>query len=1132
MAALLAAAMFSRGALYAQSVNQFAQTVDFTQIKALPNHRPQWANPANDTGTMPPQQVLPPLTIVLSRSPQQESAFERLLADQQNTASPDYHRWLTPAEVGERFGLSQQDIAGVTGWLQSQGLHVNWISPSRIFIGFSGSAAKVGRAFQTELHGYKVNGVQRFSVSSDPMIPIALAPMFKAIRGLYTINEQPLHHLTSLNSTSPELTTGGGHYVTPADFATIYDLPTGLHGYGETIGIVGESRTDFADFSNFDTLTGAGVPNPTEIVPTAYGGVDPGPAYAAPPAAGVSTGAQGEATLDVTRAGSVASAANLLLVIATSASGGIGADAQYLVQTSPVPAQAMTISFGGCESEAGASGVDFWDTLFQQAAAEGISVFVASGDSGASGCDSYNAAPPASPSPNSPNYICSSSYATCVGGTEFNDAGDPSLYWNSLNGEGYSSAIGYIPEGGWNEPLNASSEPQAASSGGGVSAFIPTPAWQTGTGVPTARSGRYTPDIAFSAAGHDGYFACFAAGSGSCVSGPNGLPFEFFYGTSAASPDMAGIAALLDQNLGAAQGNLNPGIYATAAVFPTAFHDVTVGTSGVGSCDLSTPSMCNNSIPSPTTLTGGQAGYLVTSGYDEVTGLGSLDANTFIYNFTTSLAKITPTVYLSGTFYITTAQELDVLVSVAAGPNQPTPTGTAILTTGSYTSAPISLIGTAVYITLPAGTLAVGEHTIAVAYTPDSTSSSTYTAASSTATITVVVPPKIAPALTVTPSASIITNSETLTVAIALNGGAGNPTPTGSVTVTCGSYASLATTLAGGAATIIVPAGSLAVGGDTLTAAYTPDSASSSTYTTSSNFAPITNAGARISPSVMPMPSESSITTVQALTVTITVSGGTGNPTPTGSVTLTSGSYASAVTMLGIGGATIDIPARTLPTGTDTLTCAYTPDAASSSMYQSDSGSNSVLVVAAPPPSFTVSGSSVSIAPGATIATTSIVAVTPSGGFTGSVGLTATLTSSPAGALDLPTFSFGTTSPVNISGTTASIATLTINTTAATTGAVAYPKQRGVPWYAPGGAALGWILLFGIPARRRIWRTMFGVLFLFVAIVGGVFACGGGGGGGGGGTNNPGTTPGAYAITVTGSSGTTVETATVGLTVQ
>ncbi len=182
-------------------------------------------------------------------------------------------------------------------------------------------------------------------------------------------------------------------FLAPADFATIYDLPAGLTGAGTTIGIVAEARTDFADFNNFNGLTGSTFSNPTEVVPTAFGGIDPGPAYTTQQSCSPSSPCgqlldlQGEATLDVLRSGSVAPGASLLSVVASSASGGVAVDAEYIVESTPAPAQVMTISFGACESEAGPSGVDFWDTLFQQAAGEGISVFVSSGDSGASGCD-------------------------------------------------------------------------------------------------------------------------------------------------------------------------------------------------------------------------------------------------------------------------------------------------------------------------------------------------------------------------------------------------------------------------------------------------------------------------------------------------------------------------------------------------------------------------------------------------------------------------------------------------------------------------------------------------------------------------------------------------------------------------
>jgi hypothetical protein len=290
----------------------------------------------------------------------------------------------------------------------------------------------------------------------------------------------------------------------------------------------------------------------------------------------------------------------------------------------------------------------------------------------------------------------------------------------------------------------------------------------------------------------------------------------------------------------------------------------------------------------------------------------------------------------------------------------------------------------------------------------------------------------------------------------------------------------------------------------------------------------------KTAPTVTVTPSSTSITTAQALTVTTAVSGGTGKPTPTGTVTLTSGTFTSAASTLSSGGATINVPAGSLAIGSDTLTVSYTPDSSSSSTYNSATGSNSVTVTTAVNPTFTVSGTAVTVAPGATTGNTSTITVTPTGGFTGNVTLTAT-SNYPSADPAAPTFSFGTTSPVNITGASAGTATLTITTTASSTsGCTAVNlKPRGVPWYAGGSAVLACVLLFGIPARRRRWLTLLGMMALLVALSSGVLACGGGGGGGGcTPTNVPGTTAGTYTITVTGTSSATTATGTVTLTVQ
>jgi pseudomonalisin len=650
---------------YAESDDLVRTPVNFANRVSLTGHHPAWANPVNDAGTVSADLAINNLTLVLARSPHMERAYTQFLQDQQNPGSPNYHHWLTPVEVGERFGVSSHDIHAVTAWLQSQGLHVDSISNSRERILFSGSASAVAGAFGAEMHYFTFAGEKRISVAADPQIPAAFGKVIKSVNGLYTVKLYSQHrtetvHVPPLNVAldqkvvSEATTPTGDHVIFPADFAVIYDLNSvsgGINGAGQTIAVVGRSRVCAQDITNFDKLAGVTINlvPANGIVPP--GGVDPG--AAACTSVNNPNPDQGEATLDVTRSGSIAQGANIALIVSsdTATQDGIQIDTEYAVDTNPVPAQIMTISFGGCESEAGAAGVQFWDSLFKQGAAEGISVFVSSGDSAAAGCDTAFKTPPANQIL-SPNSECSSSYATCVGGTEFADTANPTQYWSVNNGPNFESAISYIPEGAWNEPLNSQKQLQVAGTGGGVSAFIATPTWQVGTGVPSARTGRYTPDVAFSASAHDAYFGCEAAESGNCVVNVNNsFSFVEFSGTSAAAPDMAGIVALLNQKEGSAQGTLNPNLYSLAAT-PTnnVFNDVTVATSAVTNCAVTTPSMCNNSTAGPTGLTGGLAGYLVTVGFDEATGLGSINVANLLTNWisttiptTTKLISLAPT---------------------------------------------------------------------------------------------------------------------------------------------------------------------------------------------------------------------------------------------------------------------------------------------------------------------------------------------------------------------------------------------------------------------------------------------------------------------------------------------------------
>jgi subtilase family serine protease len=584
----------------------------------LAGHIPRWANPAADAGPVAADTNLH-LTFVLSRAPQLQAAFTQLLADQQDPASPRYHQWLTPQQVGELYGPTQHDIDALTAWLTSRSLAPSELSPSRIFLTVSGPVSAVSVALSTSFHSFTLNGEPRLSTTQEPALPAALAAIVQSIAGLSDTPIQPMGHGQAVSASSsvaePRFTNNSSHYVTPGDFATIFDLNTpylaGFTGVGQKVAIIGRSRVVATDISEFETNTGLPSNSPNTIVP----GTGPDPGLSG-------NGDESEATMDVQRVLGTAPSAQVDLVVLPNSGGGVFTAAQYEVNTLNDPV--MNISFGSCEASTGSAGVKSWDSLFSQAASQGISVLVCAMDSGAATCDTEFATPPATQQL-SINAICSSSYATCAGGTEFADTANPSLYWSSSNKSGLTSALSYIPEGAWNEPGSAGSY-VVASGGGGASIYIAKPSWQTGTGVP-ADGARDVPDISYPSAAHDGYYGCYALGNGDCANNR----YEYFYGTSNAAPAMAGVAALLNQRTGARQGNLNPTLYRLAATpANNVFHDTTVATSGISGCSASVPSMCNNSTPSPTALTGGLVGYLLTAGYDQVTGWGSIDGNNLL----------------------------------------------------------------------------------------------------------------------------------------------------------------------------------------------------------------------------------------------------------------------------------------------------------------------------------------------------------------------------------------------------------------------------------------------------------------------------------------------------------------------
>jgi len=570
---------------------------------------PSFASSSNDQGHLSPNETIGHIMITLRRPPARQQAFEAFLSDLQNPNSARYHSWMNPSDIGSEFGPSDSDITKITDWLTSQGLRVEEVSSSRTIITFTGTVDQLEKTFSSELHRYIKNGRSRIAINRDPSIPAAIAAIVQGVVGLSTLSSRStLSGFDSPPSVSPRplLTTPtGSHAIFPADFAAIYDLNllywSQITGAGQTVAVIGDSRVENSDIEDFEALAGLPIVDPVVVIPPL--GADP-----------LTTRDQEqlEATLDVERVLGTAPGAKVTLVVSADDANGNGVSlaSQYAIQQNL--AQVVNISFGSCEAEAGQSATTLYNNLFSQAAAQGISVFVSSGDAGAAGCDTTAVAPPLVQQ-KSPNYICSSGYVTCVGGTEFVEGSGQ--YWASSG-----TATGYIPEGAWNDSTSL----MVSGTGGGASQFISKPSWQTGAGVP-ADGARDTPDISLSASpNHDPYAICAAFAGSSCSTGI----FHYVGGTSAAAPGMAGIQALINQRVGKAQGNINSFLYTTAAnTSLNAFQDVTLASTGIANCIIGTPSLCNNSTSGPSALpSSGVQGYTLGTGYDQATGLGSIDA--------------------------------------------------------------------------------------------------------------------------------------------------------------------------------------------------------------------------------------------------------------------------------------------------------------------------------------------------------------------------------------------------------------------------------------------------------------------------------------------------------------------------
>lgn len=675
----------------AQNVTRrITQAVDNANRVTLRGNVHPLARHEFDRGLEPDSLLMDHMFLLLTRSSEQESALQTFLTQQQDKSSAEYHHWLTPEQFGERFGPSDADLQILDAWLSSQGFQAIKNSNGRTLIDFSGNAGLVRAAFRTEIHRFVVNGDERWANVSDPQIPSALAPVVGGVVGLNNFPLKPMHRVSGTFSrskatgrVSPLFTFSGGvcslgpglsaptcYAVGPFDFATIYNvLPlwnAGIDGTGQTIAVVGESNVNLQDIRNFRGLFGLPANDPVVIIPP--GDLDPG-----------QTGDDNEteADLDVEWSGAVAKNASIDLVTAAGANGLLDA-ISYVVQQNLAPI--VNVSFGECELGLGSSGNKLFNGLWQQASAQGTTVLVATGDQGSATCDTQSAAATLGLAVSG---FASTPFNVAVGGTDFDDLGNQTTFWNATNNSTtQASAKGYIPEAAWNDSCanpelfsmfaTASAEatcnnPAAvdfllvAGGGGGVSrCTAPTgtdpstcsggyakPPWQRAAGVPSDGK-RDVPDISlFAGNGLNAsfYIVCQSDGThgNSCDLNSPFMNFMGVGGTSAASPAFAGIMALVNQKTGSAQGNVNPVLYAifqqqsqsacNSSLGPASscvFNDVTSGTIAMP-CVNGSP---NCKVAHSTDSVGVLSGFSATAGYDLATGLGSVNAANLVNTWT------------------------------------------------------------------------------------------------------------------------------------------------------------------------------------------------------------------------------------------------------------------------------------------------------------------------------------------------------------------------------------------------------------------------------------------------------------------------------------------------------------------
>ena len=603
LAAVLTVSSFSQ----IKATNRITQAASDQQVSVLRGNVHPLVQRAVDSGPVEASMQLSRVVMHFKRSAAQQQALDQLLAEQQDPASPNYHKWLTPEQFAARFGMTTSDRAKIESWLQAHGMKVVEVARGGDWIAFSGSAAQIGAAFHTQIHHYSLNGEPHIANATDPAIPAAFADVVSGIQSLTDFRPKP-----RVRKVQPKFTSNisGSHFLAPDDFATIYNLTglynAGITGTGQKIAVMGQSDINLSDVQAFRTAAALPTNTPTKTLVT--GSSNPG----------ILSGDVDEANLDIEWSGAVARNASILYIFSTNVFNSM----QFAIDQNLAPV--ISISYGDCEPHFMSSDIASLVAMAQKANAQGQTIVGPSGDDAATDCDfSTNTNIPVTLATQGlqVDVPASMPYVTGVGGTAFNEGSGN--FWNSNNTAGGGSAVSYIPEIAWNDTaVEIANGGSITGSGGGASTLFTKPSWQVGTGVPNDNA-RDVPDIAFNASvTHDGFLTC---SQGSCPNptATNGAGFRaadnsltVVGGTSAGVPVFAGIVALLNQQTSSTQGNVNPKLYTLAASNPSAFHDITSG-DNKAPCQTGTTN-CPN---------GGSIGFTAGPGYDQVTGLGTIDAS-------------------------------------------------------------------------------------------------------------------------------------------------------------------------------------------------------------------------------------------------------------------------------------------------------------------------------------------------------------------------------------------------------------------------------------------------------------------------------------------------------------------------